>query len=154
MTESSEHYIKKYPKLAELYSRLMIAGGKYVHLDPMDCTYWIDRFLENGEYINSSYVSYEMVKRCGLIPLQCYENLMRMYPRVYSPRRKPRIYIGFSLMVPENLWLQHVWMYDGEIIYESTPVKSLKYFGVPTTIMEFTNWMNDYRWRLPPESDW
>ena len=154
MTKSSVLAIKRYSKLAELYGRLMIAGGKYIYLDPSDTAHWIDRYLENGEYITPRRISYEMVKKCGLIPLYCYDNLIQMYSRVRPPGGKPRVYIGYSLMMPEDLWIQHVWMYDGETIYESTPVESVKYFGIPITIREFRKWMADYRWLLPPEQDW
>lgn len=147
MLESSEYYISKYPKLAELYSRLMIAGGKYIQLDPMDSAYWVDRLLQNGEYIRPEIVSYVMSKRCKLKPFLCYSNLIRVLSK--RPAQKMDIYIGYSLMTLENCWLQHVWMYDGKIIYETTPIESSQYFGIPVSLREFDRWMNDYRWKLP-----
>jgi len=153
MTECSERAIKRYPKLAELYTRLAPAGGTYFFIDPNDTDYWIDRLLNKGEWIYPDYVSYAISRKCKLEPLQCYANLTKVYPpkRV---NRKVRIYMGYSLMQPEDLWLQHVWMFDGKTVHESTPVKSSRYFGIPVDYYEFVAWMEDYRWRLPRDPNW
>lgn len=152
MTITTERHIKRYSKIRELYSRLIIFGGSYFYIDPSDSAHWIDRLLQDGEYIYPDRVSYAISKQCHFKPLMCYQNLLRAYPAGFS-KRELKIYIGYSLMVPESLWLQHVWMYNGRTIYESTPVKSSKYFGIPTTLGELKSWMEDYRWGLPPNPD-
>ena len=151
MTQDTERYIKKFPKLGELYLRLMASGGKYILLDYQDAYYWLERMINSGEYMYPDHISYQISKRCKFKPFMCYQNLtdLHTYPAKRIPQNT-RVYIGYSLMTLEDLWIQHVWMYDGKTIYESTPIKSSRYYGIPITITEFNAWMNDYRWKFPP----
>lgn len=153
MTLETERAADRYPKIAQLYNRLAVAGGKYFYIDPMDSDYWIDRLIDVGEFMYPDRVSFTVVKRCKLEPMMCYQNLLDVYPPNRTQRRV-HVYIGYSLMTLEDMWLQHVWMYDGKTIYESTPIKSSKYFGIETSIQEFMEWMNTYRWRLPRDPNW
>ena len=144
MTDDTERYANKYPNIAQLQHRLASAGGKYFYIDPMDSNYWIERLLNAGEFMYPDYISFKIVQKCKLKPMECYQNFIDVYPPSQIQRR-PRIYIGYSLMTMEDMWLQHIWMYDGKTIYETTPIKSTKYFGIETSVQEFVAWMNDYR---------
>ena len=149
MTRESECLSLRFPKLRELYVRLLSGGGKYIHLDYQDAFYWIDRMINDGEWLYPEHVSYKISRKCNSKSFQCYQNLINITSR-HTPKNT-QIYIGYSLMTVENCWIQHVWLYDGETIYESTPIESSRYYGIPTDIGEFNLWMNNYRWKLPPD---
>ena len=153
MDVDTEHARNRYPRINELYVRLSPAGGKYFYIDPADSDYWIDRLLEYGEFIDPIRVSYDISRKCKLKPMYCYENLLATFPPKYTQRRVD-VYIGYSLMIKEDLWLQHTWYYDGRTIYESTPLKSSKYFGMKISPIELANWLEIYRWRLPRDPNW
>jgi len=82
MTEETERYANRYPNIAQLQHRLASAGGKYFYIDPMDSNYWIERLLDNGEFMYPDYISFKVVQKCKLRPMECYQNLINVYPRV------------------------------------------------------------------------
>lgn len=153
MVRSTKRAVDRDPQLTKLYNVLSNAGGKYIYIDAMDSDYWVDALLERGSFLHPSRVTHEIEAMCQSKPMECYQNLISICSDE-TLRPEANVYIGYSLMVPEELWLQHVWMYDGETLYESTPVDSDQYYGMPVDYMEFVAWMEDYRWRLPRNLLW
>ena len=141
-------YCERFPNIRQLSYILTGEGGKHISINPQDVDYWIEKYLANGQFIYPREVSFNVTRTCRLKPLECFQNLLSTYPRHYNTTN-PSVYVGFSLMERYNTWIQHVWVYDGHTLFETTPIRSTKYFGVETSILEFRQWMDDYRWRLP-----
>ena len=148
MTRQTEISLKYHPKLSELYNILTGVGGKYIYLDATDSAYWMDILLRRGKFIYPVRISHEMSRKCKFEPFLCYQNLLAVYPPKHL-QRKASVYIGYSLMEIEDCWIQHTWMYDGKTVYETTPIRSLQYFGVSVEPVEVAMWLEEYRWRLP-----
>ena len=121
--------------IEKLRQKLLSLGGSVAHVIPYGIDNICEKLLNNGIYFSNSTIVTMDDQKVGL----CHNNSINVWA---DNMDELKICTGYA--IDDNVWYRHTWCIDKQgVIYECTPYKRGAYYGVPLSLQESKEFINE-----------